>query len=50
MLCGAKLVERQIMEDFGLIARADNRATIFLHYFLFAACLFLLIYFAANLL
>lgn len=34
VLCGAKLVEKQIMEDVGMIERKDDRPTIFMQYIL----------------
>lgn len=48
VLCGAKLVEKQIMEDFGLIERADVRSEIFLHYFLFVFILSGFVYILMN--
>lgn len=44
VLCGAKLVEKQIMEDVGMIERVDNRNEIFTQYFLFGLFIFALIY------
>lgn len=38
VLCGAKLVERQIMEDCGMIERADRKTKIFMEYFVFVVC------------
>lgn len=37
------------MEDVGMIERVDDRPTIFMQYFLFAALIFALIYFFIGL-
>lgn len=49
VLCGAKLVEKQILEDTGMIERIDNRSTIFTQYFLFVLFIFALIYLFTSL-
>lgn len=48
VLCGAKLVEKQIMEDYGLIERVDNKSTIFFQFFLFGLILFVFFYYISN--
>lgn len=50
VLCGAKLVEKQIMEDVGMIERTDDSATIFMQYFFFAIFIAALAYFLSGLL
>lgn len=49
VLCGAKLVEKQIMEDVGMIKRVDDKSTIFMQYFLFALFIAALAYLFTNL-
>lgn len=44
VLCGAKLVEKQIMEDVGMIERKDDRPMIFTQYFLFGLFLAAIFY------
>lgn len=50
VLCGSKLVEKQIMEDVGMIERTDDSATIFMQYFLFAIFIAAIAYFLAGIL
>lgn len=47
VLCGAKLVEKQIMEDVGMIERPDDSTTIFMQYIVFAIFIAALGYFLA---
>lgn len=49
VLCGAKLVEKQIMEDVGMIERVDDRFNIFAQYLLFGLFIFSIIYILLNL-
>lgn len=49
VLCGAKLVEKQILEDVGMIERTDNTTTIFMEYIFFAIFVATLAYFLAEL-
>lgn len=43
VLCGAKLVEKQIMEDNGMIERTDVRTIVLFQYFILVIAIFLLI-------
>lgn len=49
VLCGAKLVEKQILEDYGLIKRSDRKRTIFMEYFVFLFSIVAFIYILLNL-
>lgn len=44
VLCGSKLVEKQIMEDVGMIERTDDTAIIFMQYIAFAICIAAIVY------
>lgn len=50
VLCGSKLLEKQIMEDVGMIERTDDSSTIFMQYILFAIFIAALGYFLARIL
>lgn len=50
VLCGSKLVEKQIMEDVGMIERTDDSTTIFMQYILFAIFIAVLGYFLGGIL
>lgn len=45
VLCGAKLVEKQIMEDNGMIERTDVKTTVLCQYFILVIAIFLFIHF-----
>lgn len=49
VLAGARMVEKQIMEDVGMIERVDDRPTIFFQYFLFVLFIAAIVYFVSSL-
>lgn len=49
VLCGAKLVEKQIMEDTGMIKGKDVKTTVLFQYVVFVMAIFLFIHFLMTL-